>query len=168
MSRARITEVASAVAGFLGRHCDPESDVTVERVYSTSWLDPDLYLDNPTLADRFTGRRVYVAGLAQRQQGPATRAEDANDYDVAVIVIERYTGEEAEVPDEWLDDRTAWVEAEVYDRLGDAREEDDEPVPGAFPVSQEIQQANPDLLREQRLFWSEAVITFRKVEDTRP
>lgn len=166
---ARILDVADAVTRALQRRSDPESDVTVSRAYAPDWLDPDYWVGNPDLATSFTGRRAFVFPATQRQDGPATRAEDSNDYGIAVVVLERYDGSEAEVPQAWLDARVQWVESEVYDVLGDAREAADPVLADGFPLGQEWTQVySPELLRQLKLFRSEVVVTYRKVEDTRP
>lgn len=165
---ARIVEVTRAVAQALSHLADPALGLTVERAYAPEWLSEDYWRDNPDLAARFTGRRVYVFGSAERHEGPATRSEDENHYEVTVVVLERYTAPAADVPAEWMDERVAWVEREVFDRLGDARETENPVVADADPVSQEwVQVYSPDLLLQLRLFRSEVKVVYRKIEDTR-
>lgn len=160
---SRLVDVACLVANLLDKLADPACEITVERTYAPPWLDPELWKDNPDKATRFTGRRVYVFGATQRQVGPADRGFDINEYGIAVIVLELYTGDEAEVPDEWVDERLAWVEQEVYDRLGDARGE--YLAENTWPESQEWTSAyNPELIRASKLFRSEVTVQVRRID----
>lgn len=164
--RSRLSEVAKLVAAALDQAADPAAGITVQRTYAPDWLDPDYWKDNPNLQTEFTGRRVYVFGSAERQEGPATRGEDYNDYTITIIILERYDGSEPIPPDDWIEEREAWVESQVYDRLGDARAEgDDEVVPDAIAQSQEWAQVySIDYLRQLKLFRSEVNITYRRIE----
>lgn len=162
--QARITEVAKLVAQAIERAADPAANITVERVYAPEWLDPDYWKDNPNLTKEFTGRKVYVFGATERQESPATRSEDFNDYGIVVIVLERFT-DAGDVPNDWLDERVAWVESGIYDTFGDARTTN-LAVPGADPVTQEWTQVySPELLRQLKLFRSEVTIVFRRIEE---
>jgi len=164
---ARLTEVTAEVVRRLCVLADPANNVTVERVYAPDWLDPDHWLNNPNLATAFTGRRVYVFAGGEVHQGPFDRAADDNRYRVIVTVLERYVGAGPGPPLDWLDERLAWVESQVLDRLGDARATGDEAaVPTADPVTQEWTSVySADLLRQLGVFRSEVVCTYRRVED---
>ena len=186
---ARLTAVAQAVADYLARPgtgWEDSQQVTevdretvpgfigtyVERAYAPDWLDTDFWRDNPGPAggghNEFKGRRVYVFGWQEAQDGPATRSEDTNLYVIVVAVLRRYDGPDPTPPRAWVDEEVGWVERYVLDKLGDAREEDDPPVPGADPVAQEWTQVySPDWLRQYKVFKSEVHLTYRKVEDTR-
>jgi hypothetical protein len=163
--QARLTLVAEQVCKALRRLSDPAAGVTVARAYAPDWLAPDYWRDNPTLQASFTGRRVYVFSARERHEGPFTRAEDINLYTVGVMVLELYTGTDPEPPLDWVDERVGWVEANVYDRIGDARA-DPPIVEDADPMVQEwVKVYDPDALRQLKLFWSEIHVTYRKIED---
>lgn len=160
---ARITQVAETVAATLGHEADPAAGITVEREYAPDWLNPDFWKDNPNLANKFTGRRLYVFGATQKQVSPADRGADLNEYGIAVVVMERYVGDEPVPPRAWVDERVAWVEANVYDRLGDAR--DNELPAGVWPDTQEWTAVyDPGLLRSHKLFRSEVTLGIRRVD----
>jgi hypothetical protein len=90
----------------------------------------------------------------------ADRGHDNRDYMVSVMVLERYDGA-GEVPNEWLDDRVRWFEAKVIDVISDARQDSD--LPG-IPIMEEWPNAySPALLRQAKLFYTEAVITYRRI-----
>lgn len=163
---ARLTAIARQVTAALdGRPTDPLVETTVLRAYAPDWLDPDYWADNVELANSFTGRRLYVFGSREVHEGAADRGDDDNRYAVTVIVFERYVGDEKEPPTDWLDDRVAWVEANVLDYLGDART--DEPaVEGVLVLRIEwLSVYNPDLIRQMNLFRSEVLVTYQAVED---
>lgn len=160
--KARITKVAELVTKTLGDAADPAAGVTVERVYAPEWLDPDFWKDNPNLINSFTGRRIYVFGATERNE-IATRGEDFNDYGVVVIVLERYT-DQGDPPDSWVDERVAWVESQVYDRLGDPRT-DTPPVPDSLSLTCDWTQVySPELLRKLKVFRSEVTAVIRMIE----
>jgi hypothetical protein len=176
--RARLTDCLDRVVRAVYELCPPdatEPTLTVERKYTQEYLDPALWRDNPDLATTFTGRRIYVFGMEASQVEAASRAQDRNEYRVTVAVLERYeaqrdVGDDA-ARDEWVDDRVAWVEDVVYDRLGEARTRTDRPrAPalqsgGYVPATKEwVKVYDYDLLRTQGLFMSAVVIAFHKWE----
>jgi hypothetical protein len=161
-SQSRLIETTKEAACALEVLTDPAANITVERAYSPDWLNPDLWLNNPDLANTFTGRKVYVLPVSERQEGPTSRDHDDNRYGVGVVVLERYPGAEPVPPVEWVDERIAWMESKVLDFLGDARHP---AFPGADPVIQEwVKPYDPDLLRQHKLLRSEVLITFRRIE----
>jgi hypothetical protein len=164
---ARLTAVARQVAAALDRPTDPYLMTTVERTYAPDWFDPDYWVNNPSLADRFTGRRLYVFGTGEIHEGALTRGEDDNRYRIGVVVFERHVGDgPASADTTWIDGRVAWVEENVFDFLGDARSpalEDTD----LIPFSQEwVTVYSADLLRQLSLFRSEVSMVYRKVEGT--
>jgi hypothetical protein len=86
---------------------------------------------------------------------------------VKVVVFERYVGDGlASADTAWIDSREAWVEENVFDFLGDAR---NPPLEDAdlVPLSQEWETTySADLLRQFSLFRSQVNLVYRKVEDT--
>jgi hypothetical protein len=163
---ARLTQVARQVAAALDRPTDPYLATTVERTYAPDWLDPDHWVNNPSLTDKFTGRRLYVFGTGEIHEGALTRGEDDNRYVVKVVVFERYVGDGLASADmAWIDGRVAWVEENVFDFLGDARNpalEDTD----LTPLSQEWEAVySVDLLRQFSLFRSQVNLVYRKAED---
>jgi len=164
---ARITEVTAEVTRRLCTLADPANQISVVRDYAPDWLDPDYWSDNPNLAGQFTGRRVYVFAAGEVHQGPADRQYDENRYRVVAVVLERYVGDPPGPDNAWLDERVAWVESQVLDRMGDARAVgDDAAVPSADPLTQEwVSVYAPDLLRQLNLFRSEVSALYRRVED---
>jgi hypothetical protein len=159
--QARLIDLTREVACALEYLADPVANITVERTFTPDWLAPDLWLNNPDLATTFTGRRVYVLPVSERQEGMASRRDDDNRFGVGVVVMERYPGAEPVPPVDWLDERMAWVEQKVLDFLGDARHP---AFPGADPVVQEwLKVYDADLLRQLKLLRSEVLVTFRKI-----
>lgn len=158
-----LLDVRDRVAAALARLADPAAAVTVETAFAPDWLDPDLWKDNPGLAARFTGRRVFVFAAGKAQAATASRKLDLNEYRVEVVVIERYAAA-GPPPDDWVAERVAWVETEIYDRLGDARAVP-LPVRDCFPQSQEWDQVySYELLRELKLFRSGVIFGFRRLD----
>jgi hypothetical protein len=176
--KARITDCLDRVVAAVEELIDPaETDpaTVVERKYTLEYLDAQYWKDNPDLLTKFTGRRVYVFGMETSQVEAATRGLDRNEYRVTLTTLERYTaardaGSDAAF-DLWTDERVAWVEDVIYDRLGEARSRTDRPGPmalrsaGYVPFSKEWTRVyDYDLLRTQGLFLSAVVIAFHKWE----
>lgn len=150
---ARITAVCEAVVARLEARLAPVPPDAVSRAYLPEvgegprgkWPD---------------GRRVYVFPDGYSQVATATRAEDTDEYRVAVVVAERYDGP-GPVPAGWVDERVDWVEQLVED-LGDAR---GEYLLGTLrPEAAEVSQVyDPVLLRQTPGgFVSEVLLTYRE------
>lgn len=176
--KARITDCLDRVARAVEELCPPgatDPPVTVSREYVKEWLAPEFWRDNPDLLASFTGRRVYLFGMETSQVEAAARGFDRNEYRISVAVLERYEAAadaaDTAARDEWLDERLAWVEDVVYDRLGEARGRTDRPQPealrsgGYVPAAKEWAKVyDYDLLRTMSLFMSAAVISYHKWE----
>jgi hypothetical protein len=66
------------------------------------------------------GRRVWLFHRNEEQVGKAARGVDLMEYRVSLVVAERYTAQ-GEMPKEWLDERTRWVNDTIVGPLGDER-----------------------------------------------
>jgi hypothetical protein len=175
---ARLTDCLDRVKKSVEDLCPPdatEPTLTVTREYTKEWLTPEFWKDNPDLATSFTGRRVYVFGLEASQVEATTRSADRNEYRITIAVLERYEAAKDiasdAARDAWVDERVAWVEDVIYDRLGEARTRTDRPRPralvsgGYVPASKEWPKVyDYDLLRTTNLFMSAVVIAFHKWE----
>ena len=164
---ARVLDVCDRCVSAIAERVPPDAAspaIAVERSYAPDWLDPDFWSDNPKLLTAFTGRKVYVFPAGASQVQPATRGADLNEYRVAVVTLERYADAAGQPPLAWTDDRVLWVQDNVFDLLGDVRG-DPPPVRGCWPQGQEWRVVySPELLRSDRLFRSEVLIAFRKIE----
>jgi hypothetical protein len=166
------------VARAIEELCPPGATdplVTVSREYVKEWLDPGYWKENPDLLTSFTGRRVYLFGMELSQVEATTRSMDRNEYRISVAVLERYEAARDIATDAtrdlWLDERVAWVEDVIYDRLGEARQRTDRPRPPALvagqyhPFTKELAKVyDYDLLRTMNLFMSAVVIAYHKWE----
>lgn len=103
MADARIVEVIDAVvsrvdAAWTGKGAND----SVSRVYLA-----------PLSLASLTGRKVWFFPVRYGDD-TADRGENLTTYTVAAIIAERYEGGEAEPPQEWIDERLAFVEQQVY------------------------------------------------------
>lgn len=176
--KARITDCLDRVVLAVEELCPPDATdpaVTVGREYVREWLDPQYWKDNPDLLTSFTGRRVYLFGMETSQVEATTRSFDRNEYRVSIAVLERYEAASdaanTTARDLWLDERVAWVEDVIYDRLGEVRTRSDRPRPpalvngGYVPFGKEWARVyDYDLLRTMGLFMSAVVIAYHKWE----
>jgi hypothetical protein len=148
MPKARLVEVAEAVVERLTKRLDDPASATVEREYVVE-ID----------AAKLEGRKVYVLPGGVENQGPASRAEDFDDYKVGVVVVERHAGQRSDLS-EWADERVLWVQTQIWERLQDVRE--GLLLDCLWPQLSNWLAYDYDLLREKKLFWSEVEVTFRE------
>lgn len=146
---ARVTEILDAVVSFLQGNWTGTAP-TISREYMASFV-----------AEDFTGPRVYVMSAQYGQVGVVTRAKDEDAYTVSIVFVDKYTlGAEA-IPNEWLDERVALVEQEIYEPLGDHRTE---AIAGLAPETATVNTVyDLDFLHQTRLFVSEVEIEFREI-----
>ena len=152
---ARAIELRDAIADRLRSVWGEPAPATVK----VGWRI-DVPEDGPS------GRVVFVAPASYRSEGPVTRATDLNDYRYAVLVVERYA-DAGDPPDEWLSERAAFVQEQVYDALqnvGLDRAESTPPLLNSFWCETAEVTVVYDLqaLTEHKLFWSEIEFTFRE------
>lgn len=158
---ARVVDVADAcVARLLAAWPPAVSDLaSAERVWEFRAPDPERGLRG------VDGRRVYVVPDGYDSPEAVTRAFDANDYRVKVLVVEVHPGGTDGVPGDWIDDRAAFVEAWVYAILSDSRAEPLALPGGGSAVAQAAEVTvvcDRDVLAEESAFWSESEFTFRE------
>ena len=150
MPDARIIEVCDAAVDLIVAALDNPTDATVSREYL-----PDV--DAETITDRL----VYVFPDGYSQVETNTRSQDLDEYRVVVLTVERY--ESAGTPPKaWIDARVLFVQQKIYETLSDARTV--RLLDTIWPEVAEVTVAyDPEELRERKLFWSEAVFTFREL-----
>ncbi len=104
---ARIMDLAAGVAAYLQASWNPAAPDLVHAV----WYER--FSLNPSDPDRLlTGRRV-AAIPALPELAAMTRGLRWNKYTVGVVLVERYA--DAGVPtDDWIGERAAWWEANVF------------------------------------------------------
>lgn len=154
---ARIVEVRGAA---VARVNDAWTDrASVDDAVSGPWrLDIDVA--------KHKGRKVYVFPSSYTG-GPATRAEDQNDYTLAVVVAEVYRGG-GDPPDDWIDARALFVEWLANTVLGDPRAGrllavEGDPDSGLWPESAEVTTVyDLEELTQKKLFFSVLTITYRE------
>jgi hypothetical protein len=146
---ARSVEITTAIAALLTTELDGEATVTRTDI-------PIVELES------LTGRQVLVMDLSEADGGPATRDKDYRLYTVAIIVLERYTGNG--LPGQgWIDDRKEWTVDSVFDLLNDPRE----PIlPGVYAFESPVVniKADPEILLESHVFYSEIHLVFREAK----
>jgi hypothetical protein len=152
---ARIDEVADAVVARVKAEWNPTSPSAVTA--------PDV----PELdTKKLKGRQVYVLPDSFTG-GPVTRAEDANDYTLVLLVAEVYP-HGGTVDKKWRRERTAFCEWLVNDVLGDPRAArllavEGDPNSGLWPESAEVSTVyDVEELEERKLLLSVLRITFRE------
>lgn len=140
-----------------------DTQATVERRWSKRDSDKNL--------DTLTGRHVDVWHSGYADNGPATREEGFFSVTLAVVICERYEPKEA-IPDEWVDELVDWVEQYVFNPLSTIGETTLEGS-GGNPLrlgewwTQNLVMAvvcDPDLLRTQKVFWSEIELTYTRLK----
>src|SRR6476620_11258946 len=99
---ARITEVRDAAKAKIEawEGWSPGSDDAVVARYSFD-------VDSKT----HTGRKVYIVPSAADSPESVTRAEDAKDYTLTFMTVEKFKAEDGQgdPPDEWVDERVRFV-----------------------------------------------------------
>ncbi len=105
---ARVIEVADAVVAFLQASWVPVAPDLVERVYGAEFGLTVGY--EPLLA----GRRLMVYPATYEHPNLETRTIYRKEFVLKVCGVERYTGDEALPPKEWMDDRVEWFEKKVF------------------------------------------------------
>lgn len=145
---ARITELAIAATARLTTSAGDEAEVG--RCY-VSDADPK---------DLKEGQRfVQVWAPGYTDEGMVTRNEQAGGFSVEVAIYEKYKGQEGP-PNEWMDERVAWVKEKVVDVLGDAKKR----LAGtAWPETLTVAAYNEELYL-QGVFWSNVLIVFKDTE----
>lgn len=151
---ARITEVRNGVVDKITSAWGPTGN---DAVIGLTRVD----IDSKAVA----GRKVYVFRSGYSTT-PADRGEDQGDYTVAVMVVERYTGQ-GDPPETWIDDRVDWCEWLVR-LLGDPRGDRllataGDPYSGLWPQSAEVTVVHDiEELAEKKLFVSVLSVTYRE------
>jgi hypothetical protein len=115
--------------------------------------------DDPDVdADTLPAGQMYVMVWwdSYSDAGPVTHGEDATDYRLCCLVVEKY-GEAGAVATAWRRERTAWVETCVRQALGNPRVALDD----AYPTAEGDVMYDQDELIERKLFWTKVEITFR-------
>lgn len=116
--------------------------------------DPTPDIDGDTMA---AGRMQVVIwwGRHTDAESPA-RGVDARDYEISILAVEK-CGDAGRVPNNWLRERTEWVEECVRRPLANARERLD----GAYPLTEGDVELDREELVERWLFWTVVSITYR-------
>ena len=127
------------------------------------------YLTDAKL-ETLTGRRVWVFP-AEYTDRPAARAEDLNEYRVAVVVTERYAAQAAATSaalKEWADERVDFVRELIVDGFDFGRHG----VNGLLAVGARelwtaeidpVEVYDPALLETKKLFWSSVEFVFQEI-----
>lgn len=153
---ARIVEVCDLAVDRIREGWGDPAPAAVERCYLYQVPDERSGLDS------LAGRIVLVyppPDEAYIDGGPVTRRRNDAGYRVVVTVIEPYTGT-GRPPREWVDERVAWVEAEVYAKLGDNRTM----IGGTLRCQENRASVLHDVVASEQMsaFWSECEFEFRE------
>jgi hypothetical protein len=117
---ARCAEIAEAARASLEENW-PADDLPIP----TFIVDDDWDVDSVEDLNELEGRWVIVSDEDANQVGMLTRAEDEDEYAIAVAFVERYTGDvddKGKVPKAWKEARKATVQDNIYRYLGNHRE----------------------------------------------
>ncbi len=168
---SRIVEVRDAVrdrlAAWIGLVDPGSATVTTRRRLTIEDGQP-------------AARTVFVMPAGYSQIAAATKTEDLSEYTVAVVVVDRFTVDDLPTAtDEWADELSAWVEANVFAPLNVIGVRLAEDVPVGMDPSPLLATADdeglhcesatvdmeydPDALQQFQLFWSEMTFAFREV-----
>lgn len=144
--------------------CIQLADAAAQRI-SAAWnpVAPNEILRDyviPAKVDAIVGRKVWIWPVAHATQGPATRAADIEEHQIALVIAERYTGTEPRPPKAWIDERVNFVEQSIWDLLSDVRNQF--LVENVWPQSGEILVFDWTMLNKLQTFWSEIELTFRE------
>lgn len=158
MAATGITTVRDALVELIETAWDrdnPADEVVAEPVFEIK-------------VETHVGRKVYVQQLAKRDE-PATRGEDANDYEFIIIAAEKWT-EQGKVYEVWVDELIAFTEwlLNVVGNTATVRllAEDDDPTSGLWPQSAAIEALyDADKLRQDKLYSSAIRVTYRAEEE---
>lgn len=158
-----IVKLAKYTVDLLTAGIPPESgepSVVVARRWKRRDSDKNLEL--------MSQRHVDVWHSTYADNGPATREEGYFSVTLSVVVCERYQPKE-EIPEEWIDDLVNWTEQYVFNVL-DATAENIEGVDtlrlGDWWTQNLVMTVvcDPDLLRTQKVFWSEVELTYTRLK----
>ena len=145
---ARIDELCDAIAARL----------------MSQWASPApavvLVDEEYTVPDALpAGRVVFVNDIGYTQAEQVSRDEDSYDYQVGILVVERYPGA-GTPPKAWLRERKEWVESNIFRPLNDSRVL----LAGAFRAYQspEVISIDREAAMMHHLFWSELVLIYRE------
>ena len=145
---ARVNEVCDEIVAYLQTNWSGTAP-TIERSYMAAFQVED-----------FTGPKVFVIPSAYGQVEIATRASDIDGYTISIVFVEKYTAAAETIPTAWIDERVRLVEQQIYEPLGDHR---DEAITGLWPETATVNTIfDLDFLHQTRLFISEVEIELRE------
>lgn len=123
---------------------------TIERQYEVEY-------DLGTIEGLYVNVFPAMYGISER----ATRSEDYLDVMTAIVVLERYTQPD-KPPKAWLDDRVQWVENLVFSPL--VKIECPLLLNAFWESSVKVTTVYDwTFLRQQKVFWSEVEVSFRRI-----
>lgn len=154
MAATGITAVRDALAALIDELWD--TDDPADEVVTKSSPDID--------TSALKGRKVYVL-RASRADEVANRGEDANDYTLVILVVEKFRNQ-GEAPEEWIDERVAWVEwllnAVANPRGTRLLADEDVPGSGLWPQEAELAVVLDAEEIGRGLFASQINVTYRE------
>jgi hypothetical protein len=149
---ARIKEVADGVAAAIAVGWGSPAPATVH-----TDLIPDIAPDE---VSDLSGRHVYVFQAGYGSPGPLDRSYDINDYRISVVVVEHYDDAAGLPTNSWINDLIDWCETHIWAKLSNARTP---LLTTLIPFGADVVMVyDPELLREESLFLSEFLFTFRE------
>lgn len=119
----------------------------------------------------FDGMNITVMPLRYGQGEPVTRIEDSYDLVLGLIIRERYkppaSGTKA-IPKEWVNEKLAFVEQQLFNPLSDSRTMFEVPGSGGdqywCQFAEVVVAYRWQFLKQDKVFWSEVELTYRKLK----
>ncbi len=151
---ARVVEVRNGLREKIDAYWTVRSDEDNDEVIGRWLFD--------IASETLLGRKVIIVPVSYLT-GVANRTEDRGDYQLVVVVVERYT-EQGPATDEWVDDRVMWCEL-LMTHITDPRaakllatnDED-----GLWPDVSDVLVYDVEELTQRKLFLSVITVTFRE------
>jgi len=157
----------------------PADVLTVGDALATAFTNRFALLVPPCICERVyetthdlgevDGRKVEIYPLSYVPFEPATREEAYYDFRYSIVTLERFR-EHKRVPRIWLDDRVTFVEEQIFNPLDPTNKERAELIlvidsDSYWPIEVECTTVYEyNILRQNKVFWSEVEVVFRKLD----
>jgi hypothetical protein len=145
---ARVIEVCDEIVAYLKTNWTGQAP-TITRSYMAAFQ-----------VESFTGPAVYVIPSSYGQVEILDRSEDTNEHTISIVFVDKYTEAAETIPTAWIDERVRLVEQQIYEPIGDHR---NEAIDGLWPETATVNTIyDLDFLHQTRLFISEVEIGLRE------
>lgn len=115
----------------------------------------------------FVDKRIEIYPLNYNPSDDATRTETYYDFRYSLVLMERYK-QKGLIPKEWIDEQLLFCQNYVFNPLDNKQEDFFVTVDGNqhWPTDVKVTSVYDfDMLRQNKVFWSEIEVIFRKVSE---